>query len=165
MNIRLLNPSDAEAYQYLRLIALKNHPSAFASSYEEEKDRPSVVYGERFQSGDSFTFGAFEGDALIGSVTLFIESKMKLNHRANIFAMYVSPEKRKMGIGKQLISAAIEKAKELNEIEQIYLTVEATNEAAKKLYHSFGFETFGRDKRALKIGDLYFDEEHMVLYL
>ncbi|MEH7122455.1 GNAT family N-acetyltransferase [Bacillus sp. JJ1773] len=165
MNIRLLNPDDAVAYRDLRLIALKDHPSAFASSYEEEKDRPAEVYGERFQSGDSLTFGAFEDDALIGSVTLFNESKLKLKHRANIFAMYVSTEKRKMGIGKQLISAAIEKAKELNEIEQIYLTVEATNEPAKKLYHSFGFETFGRDKKALKIGNVYFDEEHMVLYL
>ncbi|WP_066295790.1 GNAT family N-acetyltransferase [Bacillus sp. FJAT-29937] len=165
MNIRLLNPNDAVAYRDLRLIALKNHPAAFASSYEEEKDRPAEVYGERFQSGDSFTFGAFENEALIGSVTLFKESKLKLKHRANIFAMYVSPEKRKMGIGKHLMASALKKARELNEIEQIYLTVEATNEPAKKLYQSFGFETFGRDPKALKIEDVYFDEEHMVLYL
>lgn len=165
MNIRLLNPNDAEEYLKHRLVALKNHPAAFASSYEEEKDRPADVYGDRFQSEDSFTFGAFEDGALIGSVTLFKESKLKLKHRANIFAMYVSPEKRKMGVGKQLMSAAIERARMINEIEKIYLTVEATNDGAKKLYQSFGFEIYGRDKNALKIGDEYFDEEHMVMYI
>lgn len=165
MNIRLLIPDDAEAYLKMRLIALKNHPAAFASSFEEEKDQPAEIYGQRFQSKDAYTFGAFEGDTLIGSVTLHKETKIKLKHRANIFAMYVSPEKRKMGIGKLLISAAIDKAKKLNEIEQIYLTVEAGNEPAIRLYSSLGFKVYGQDCRALKVGNMYFDETHMVLHL
>lgn len=164
MIVRLLNPTDAEAYQKVRLIALQNHPEVFASSYEEEKDRPAEFYGQRFQSEEAFTYGAFDNGILIGTVTLFIESKLKLKHRANIFAMYVSPEKRKMGAGKLLMTAALEQARALSGIEQIYLTVEASNEPAKKLYASCGFETIEKDKRALKIGEQYFDEEHMVLY-
>ena len=38
MEIRLLNPLDAENYLDLRLEALQNNSEAFASSYEEEKD-------------------------------------------------------------------------------------------------------------------------------
>ncbi|MDX8361433.1 hypothetical protein [Cytobacillus sp. IB215316] len=38
MDIRPLDSSHAEAYQQLRLQALKDYPEAFASSYEEEKE-------------------------------------------------------------------------------------------------------------------------------
>lgn len=165
MNIRLLSTNDSNAYRTLRLMALQKHPSAFASSYEEEKDRTAAFYGERFQSKESFTFGAFEGEKLIGSVTLLKETKLKLKHRALIVAMYVSDEARRKGIGRALIAAALEEAKRIEGIEQIYLAVESTNEPAKRLYSSFGFEIFGKDKKAIKIGDHYFDEEHMVLFL
>ncbi|WP_102273016.1 GNAT family N-acetyltransferase [Cytobacillus massiliigabonensis] len=165
MNIRLLSPNDSDAYRIMRLVALQKHPSAFASSYEEEKDRSAEFYGERFHSEESFTFGAFEEEKLIGSVTLLRETKLKLKHRALIVAMYVSEETRRRGVGKALISAALEKAKEIEGIEQIYLAVESTNEPAKNLYLSFGFEVFGKDRRAIKIEDNYYDEEHMVLCL
>ncbi|QED46733.1 GNAT family N-acetyltransferase [Cytobacillus dafuensis] len=164
MNIRLLAPNDSDAYRNIRLMALQKHPEAFASSYEEETAYSKDVYKNRFQTENSFTFGAFENEELLGTVTLLKETKLKLKHRANIVAMYVSPEKRRMGIGKALIANALEKAKELGEVEQVYLSVEATNEPAKKLYESFGFEVYAEEKRALKIGNTYYDEEHMVLF-
>jgi ribosomal protein S18 acetylase RimI-like enzyme len=165
MKIRLLNPLDAENYLDLRLEALQNNPVAFASSYEEEKDQSVEKYKISFQSQDSFTFGAFENEKLIGVVTLVKEKKLKLKHRANIFAMYVSPEKRGIGAGKCLMLEAIKKAKELDEIEQIYLTVVTTNDPAKSLYSSLGFKVFGKDKRAIKLDNTYFDEDLMVLLL
>ncbi|WP_331435161.1 GNAT family N-acetyltransferase [Bacillus sp. SA1-12] len=119
----------------------------------------------RFHSQESFTFGAFENEKLFGVVTLVKEKKSKLIHRANIFAMYVSPEKRGIGVGKYLILKAIKKAKENEEIEQIYLTVVSTNSRAKRLYSSLGFKVFGKDKKALKLEQTYFDEELMVLFL
>ncbi|GKU81501.1 hypothetical protein NCCP28_08970 [Niallia sp. NCCP-28] len=36
MEIRILHTEDASVYQDIRLEALKNHPEAFGSSYEEE---------------------------------------------------------------------------------------------------------------------------------
>jgi RimJ/RimL family protein N-acetyltransferase len=89
----------------------------------------------------------------------------KLKHRANIVAMYVAPEKRGFGIGKGLLSETIKKANDLEGIEQVYLTVVTSNEPAKRLYSSLGFEVFGTEKRALKFDNTYFDEDHMVLFL
>ncbi|MFB5660986.1 GNAT family N-acetyltransferase [Alteribacillus sp. HJP-4] len=165
MEIRLLNPVDAGNALQLRFEALQNSPEAFSSSYEEEKDHSVEKYEERFQSQDLFTFGAFENKELIGTVTLVKEKKLKLKHRTNIFAMYVSPDKRGNGAGKSLLLEAIKKAEELEEIEQIYLTVVSTNDPAKRLYSSLGFKIYGKDKRSIKLDDTYFDEDLMVLIL
>ncbi|WP_203249115.1 GNAT family N-acetyltransferase [Sporosarcina beigongshangi] len=165
MKIRRLKPLDAEVYLAIRLKALQINPEAFGSSYEEEKDQPTEKYILRFQSNDSITIGAFIDDQLVGVVTLFRESLVKLQHRTNIIAMYVSPEQRGSGIGKSLMVEAIQMANDWVGVEQVYLTVVTTNEPAKKLYVSLGFEVFGTEKRALKVGDTYFDEEHMVLFL
>ena len=94
------------------------------------------------------------------------EKKLKLKHRANIFTMYVSPEKRGIGAGKCLmLEEQLRRQKELEEIEQIYLTVVTTNDPAKRLYSSLGFKLSGKDKRAIKLDNAYFDEDLMVLFL
>jgi ribosomal protein S18 acetylase RimI-like enzyme len=103
-------------------------------------------------------------DQLIGIVTLVTERRNKLKHRANIAAMYVDPEYRRSGTGKKLLEEAIKKAKELEGIEQIYLSVTSTNEAAIKLYLSLGFTTYGKDIKALKINNRYYDEDLMAIY-
>lgn len=163
--IRRLVEEDAEDYLALRLEALQNSPESFGSTYEEEKDQLADKYKTRFQSQESFTFGAFEDDLLVGIITLVKEPRIKLRHRTSIVAMYVSPSKRGFGLGKALMDEAIRTAKELEGVEQIYLTVVTTNKSAKNLYTSLGFETFGTEKRALKLKNRYFDEDLMVLFL
>ncbi|WP_323693359.1 GNAT family N-acetyltransferase [Sporosarcina jeotgali] len=163
--IKRLVEQDAENYLALRLEALQNSPESFGSTYEEEKDHSVDKYKTRFQSQDSFTFGAFEDDILVGIITLVKEPRIKLRHRMSIVAMYVSPSKRGLGNGKALMNEAIRTAKELEGVEQVYLTVVTTNKSAKNLYTSLGFETYGIEKRALKLDNRYFDEDLMVLFL
>jgi RimJ/RimL family protein N-acetyltransferase len=163
MDIRILVPSDADMYHSIRLVALQNNSEAFATSYEEEMKRPADKY--HFQSEDSFTLGAFENGELIGVVTLVKEKLKKLRHKGNIVAMYVSPEKQGFGVGKALLHEVIKKAKDIQDIEQLNLSVVSTNNRAKKLYSSLGFEIYGKEKRAIKVDHTYFDEDHMVLFL
>ena len=167
MEIRLLTPADAQSYWTLRLEALKNHPEAFLSSYEESVRRENAVEqtAENFTTKGNYTFGAFDQAQLVGVVTLLQEQRKKIRHRANIFAMYVSPSKRGAGLGKALMTAAIQKAKTIEGIEQINLTVTATNQRAKQLYAKLGFQEFGLEKNALKVGDVYYDDLFMVLFL
>ncbi|GKV68661.1 N-acetyltransferase [Sporosarcina sp. NCCP-2716] len=168
MKIRQLELEDAEAYLALRLEALQNDPDSFAASFEEEKDQTAEKYRNRFAAPDhTVTYGAFDDDShqLIGVVTLFREQRLKLRHRANVTAMYTKPDNRGCGIGKALLTQIIETARGLEDIEQVYLAVVSQNGPAKKLYASLGFETFGIEKNALKINDMYFDEELMVLFL
>jgi ribosomal protein S18 acetylase RimI-like enzyme len=166
LEIRQLGTKDAKNYLFVRLEALQNSPYAFASSYEEEKDDSAEKYSVRFAAAKNFcTYGAFAGPQLVGVITLVREQKVKLKHRANIVAMYVKPEQRGNGIGKALMNKAIHKARTMEGMEQLYLTVVTSNETAKKLYSSMGFEVFGEEKSALKVDDMYYDEAWMVLFL
>ena len=163
---RLTSLEDAEKYRSLRLEALQNSPESFASSFEEEKDLTIHNIKDRLQSNDSFTYGAVEDRELVGIITLYKEKVYKLSHRAHIGAMYVSPANRSLGIGKVLMDEAITKAKEIEGLEQVYLAVVSTNEPAKKLYSSLGFEVFGTEKRGLRLeNNRYYDVDFMILYL
>lgn len=166
MEIRPLVPEDAEAYLSARLEALRECPSAFASSYEEEKQKKAEKYRSRFkEQGNASTYGAFEQSELVGMVTLVKSHHFKLRHRATLVALYVKSEKRGMGIGKKLVLRVIEEANKFKGIEQLNLSVVTHNEVARQLYHSVGFEGFGIEKNALKSDNTYYDEEHMVLFL
>ncbi|MFC4560112.1 GNAT family N-acetyltransferase [Virgibacillus kekensis] len=166
MQIRQLNAEDAEQYLELRLGSLKNNPEAFSASFEEEKERPLEVYTKRLQSQEiSSTYGAFVDSKLVGMVTLLLEDKLKLKHRATIVSMYVIPEIRGNGIGKSLLKESIEKAEAIPEVEQVYLTVASLNQSAKKLYRNAGFKKYGIEEKALKYKGNYFDIDHMVLFL
>ncbi len=82
-----------------------------------------------------------------------------------ITQMYVAPEARGQGIARALVSELIARARALPGLEQINLAVVTTNAAARNLYLALGFEVFGVERRALKLGDTYLDEELMVLML
>jgi len=48
-------------------------------------------------------------------------------------------------------------------LEQVLLSVATCQNAARELYHSLGFETYGTEPRALKVGATYIDEDEMIL--
>jgi ribosomal protein S18 acetylase RimI-like enzyme len=167
MGIRQLTATDALKYWELRLEALKQAPEAFLTSYEDaiKRENPIAQVVSNLTTEGNYTFGAFDGDDLIGVVTLLQEKAEKIQHRANIFAMYVTPQKQGLGVGEALLTEAINKAKSINAIEKINLSVVASNEPAKKLYTKLGFKVYGLEEKAMKLNGVYLDDEHRVLHL
>ena len=79
--------------------------------------------------------------------------------------MYVAPEHGRRGIGAALLRHAIDDARRQPGLEHLVLTVTETNVAARVLYEKFGFRSFGIEPRAIRVGDTYFDKNHMILSL
>ena len=166
MSIRPLTPTDAAAFRELRLRALREHPEAFTSSFEEDVLQPVSATERRLAGtgGDRF-LGAFAGGALQGMVGLTVESRAKIRHKGHIVSMYVAPESRRHGLGHALLQAAIDHARAGGALAQLVLTVTAGNDAARRLYYDAGFRTFGVEPRAIKVAGAYHDKEHMILFL
>lgn len=171
ITVRQLGEDDAAAYRELRLRLLQDSPDAYGSTYENEVVRPVEHTAGRLRElqdeAEGFTLGAFTDDdpALVGMVTLRRGDGPKLRHQATIFAMGVAPEMRGRRIGHALMDTLLARARTIPGLEQIYLTVVIPNDAARRLYRSCGFVTYGIDERGLKLGDQYWDEVQMVLFL
>lgn len=163
MHIRRLTPEDLSAFRALRLAALREEPTAFGASHEEEIALPPDTMAARLAAHpDQGVWGAFDGARLLGIVALRREQALKLRHKGMIFGMYVAPEARGQGIGRALLLQALELARSVPGLLQVNLSVNAGNRQAISLYESLGFETFGREPGAMKIGEVLHDELHMV---
>jgi ribosomal protein S18 acetylase RimI-like enzyme len=162
MLIRRLLPADAAAFLALRLAALRECPSAFSSSYEEECDTPLAEIEARFAAGGRNLFGAFDGEALVGIAGAGREASLKTRHKGYIRSVYVAPSHRGTGLGKRLFEHALDFACAMEGVRQVQLTVTAGNRAAVALYESLGFRVYGREPRALFVDGVYFDDLHMV---
>ena len=154
-----LSAADAAAFQALRLEGLAHHPSEFGAAYEEEADLPLGEVAKRLDA--SSIFGAFVDDRLLAIAGFCRSGRIKKRHKGELFGVYVSREARGRGLGETLVRHVVSKAK--TEVEQLLVTVVSENLAAKRLYAKLGFETYGHEPRAHRVGDRYFDQTHMVL--
>ena len=79
--------------------------------------------------------------------------------------MYVSPDVRGRGVAKALIDELLHRVRQIDDIEQVNLTVISNNRTAKALYEKYGFQTFGSEVNAVKWNEKYFTEDQMALSL
>jgi ribosomal protein S18 acetylase RimI-like enzyme len=70
--------------------------------------------------------------------------------------MYVRSDARRTGIGRRLIEAILDLARD--RVELVQLTVIRDNEQARRLYASVGFLEYGIERNALKQDGRYYDE-------
>ena len=166
MQVRVLTPRDAAAFQALRVHGLQKSPSAFASSYEEESETPIEVVAERLAAKDGCAvFGAFHEGELVGNLGLERQPMRKLAHKAGLWGMYVKPSARALGVGSQLVAEALSYARGELRVRQVGLAVNATNIAAISLYRKHGFEQFGLERGSKLLNGELHDEIHMVCFL
>ncbi|MBC5782756.1 GNAT family N-acetyltransferase [Ramlibacter sp. USB13] len=163
MQIRRLAPADALSFRSLRLRALREHPDAFTSSWEEERELGVEAAAARL-AGDTAFWGAFQGAELYGFVGLEREHRAKNRHKATVVAMFVAPEVAGQGVGRALLSALLAHARSAG-LGSLVLTVTEGNERALNLYRAVGFRSFGIEPDAIRIEGRSHGKNHMHLDL
>lgn len=166
VNLRKLGPSDAEAFQAVRLQALREDPIAFASSYEEERDLPLATIAERLVATDDRAIvGAFDGPLLVGLAAWHREEMRKLQHKGFVWGVFVKDSHRGQGLARRLLEAVIALARRADGILLLNLTAYADNRRAIALYESLGFVIYGREPAAICVDGLLHDDVHLALRL
>ena len=168
MEFRFLTAEDASAYWNIRLEALESEPEAFGSSPEEHHALSLAEIAARisFDPASKFTVGAFQDGRLLGTAGFFRGRNLKERHKGHIWGVYVNRQARGKGTGRSMLRMLLKHAKAIEGLEQIVLAVGGDRPAPANLYRSLGFESYGCERRALKIADgHYIDEVHMVLFL
>jgi ribosomal protein S18 acetylase RimI-like enzyme len=165
LTIRPLRADDAAQWRTIRLEALKAHPIAFQSSYEESVTKDLAFFAARIppSDGESALFGAFLDGTLVGTCGLQVLTGPKQRHKAQVWGMYVTPAARRHGAGAALVQAAIDHAR--TRVAIVSLVVSMQNDAARALYRRMGFVAYGVEKRALRYEGVDHDDELMALDL
>ena len=115
----------------------------------------SAAYIEirRLTEADAVVYRDIRLEAIAGFA---VHRGQKMAHKGVIWGMYVQPSARRGRIGRQLVEAILDLARQ--RVELIQLTVVRDNEQARRLYTNLGFLEYGIEKNALKQNGRYYDE-------
>jgi GNAT superfamily N-acetyltransferase len=149
MIVHRLQLAHLEAYFALRLAALEHAPMAFVTTLDEERARGPARFAATLQARDDegALLGALANGHLVGIATIHRGDRARTRHKAFITGMYVDIEHRKQGIGGRILDFAVTYAREPLGASVVGLSLEAANEAARRLYTSRGFVAWGVEPR------------------
>jgi len=165
MEIRRLTKADAQVFWEFRLKALESEPNAFGESVEEHRLTTVESVAQRLNSNaaDNFVLGAFDELRLVGTVGFYRLQQVKQRHKGWVWGVFVAPEYRGRKVAHALLARCLEMAREIPGLQSVLLKVATTQQAARRLYASVGFRSFGIEPRSLRVRDEYIDEDHMIL--
>lgn len=120
-------------------LSLQNLDQPFMKRHDYTDPTTLAHYNEI--AGQGFSYGAFMNGKLAGFI---IGENLNWNSTLAIREFGVSPDLRNQGIGKTLLQAALERAKQEN-LRGVLCETQTTNVHAIQLYQKFGFTIQGLD--------------------
>jgi ribosomal protein S18 acetylase RimI-like enzyme len=146
--IRPLAGADGAAYNSFLTAALRAHPDTLRIAVLDIASAPFITE----PTPDATTFAAFaEGGAWMGVVSIEREQgREKRRHIAWVLRMAVAATFAGAGVGRALLQAAIDCARQMPGVTKLNLTVAEHNARAVHLYESEGFRIFSREPDAFR---------------
>jgi RimJ/RimL family protein N-acetyltransferase len=160
---------------------LLDAPWAFGASPEGDKGL-DVAHLERSLAGEGYAIFAIDVPAptgswavaagetreepeLIAAAGIMRARSPKFAHRASIWGVFVEPAYRRKGLGRAVVTAAIDLARSWSGVDYVDLGASERAPEAQCLYESLGFRAWGRAPEATEHEGRRYDEIHMTLRL
>ena len=142
--MRRIRPDDGAALRDVRLAALADAPSAFASTYARESLLTTDDWADRARAGSAgserATFFAVSDDGIVGLVGGYRPEPA--SSRVQLVSMWTLPAARRTGVGRLLVDAVLDWAK-TSGAQAVELWVTRGNVGAESLYRAAGFVDAG----------------------
>jgi ribosomal protein S18 acetylase RimI-like enzyme len=162
--VRRLASPDADQLFGLRRRALLEEPFAFLASPDDDlASSTEAVRNQLSSPSDDAVFGAFHAGELVGMVGVSRDRPIKAAHRACVWGVFVDRQYRKRGVGSDLLTAALEYARQLKGVSSAYLSVSEKTPQAKRLYESVGFTVWGLEPDCIRVDGESAREYHLWL--
>jgi RimJ/RimL family protein N-acetyltransferase len=142
--IRRITLDDVDTYRDIRLRALQDSPSAFASTYEAESQRPREAWVERAaQCADGDVYAVFLAFDVDGSCIGLVGAKDDdLGADRQLISMWVDPAHRGTRVATELVDAVAAWAQS-HGATSLGLWVTRDNDRAQRFYARLGFTPTG----------------------
>jgi RimJ/RimL family protein N-acetyltransferase len=145
VRIHTVQRRDWRDYRDIRLAALEDAPSAFASTWQKEAELTTSEWMERAQrseDGDTLTLviAADEAGRWVGLAGGYRPGDGGAD--AELISMWVAPDCRRRKVGPELVRAVLAWA-ESHQADRIGLWVNEANGPAIRLYEKAGFHPTG----------------------
>lgn len=136
--VRELASDEWRQLRSTRLAALRQDPTAFARTHDEESQYGDEHWRARAAGGPaSQSFVAIDADRFVGLVGAY---RPTAEGPVELVSMWVSPEARGRGVGRLLVEAVLEWADRFDPVPpSVELWVTNGNDVAVDLYRSCGF--------------------------
>lgn len=149
----LRNGLESDGQAVFENFNLTHEETDYMLTYPDENSMDSLQEGiflkEKAQSPDEVEILAIVDDVIAGTAGIApIGRKYKIRHRAE-FGLGIAKEYWGLGIGRALLEACIECAKQAG-YEQLELDVVAENERAVAMYENAGFTVYGSNPKGFK---------------
>ena len=158
VGFRRLTVDDLDIFREIRGEALREFPQAFYSPEEDQGGDAATAAYLQWLSGT--VLGAFAGRNLVGIAGFYVSSDVRSRHRGRIYTVYVRQASRGKGVGDGPIKELLALAAVC--VEQVHLDVLLTATDVIKTYKRNGFEIYGTDPRAVRVGDSTYDKYMMM---
>jgi ribosomal protein S18 acetylase RimI-like enzyme len=158
--LRRLSAADRARFRELRQIALTVNPEDFMITVEEEIAVPrlSIEAALELPEACNFFLGACTGDPanLVGVVGLLTNGFHKTRHSGRVTSLFVHPQHRRRGIAQMMLERLLTQAA-AGGLRSVRLEVVADNRGAIALYERLGFNPYGLEPAAYRMGEREWD--------
>lgn len=129
-----VGPDNWEAWRDVRLEALRDAPTAFGSTYENQVGRTEQQWRDRLHPANGLTCLSMLDDRIVGMAAGHPEGDGVIE----LISMWVSPDARRRGVGDALVDEVVRWAREQH-ADAVELWVTRGNDPAERLYARHGF--------------------------